>query len=137
MNELSEQIKEWIKKAEHDLGSAKIIFLYLPDYSDTIAFHCQQAVEKYIKAIMVYKEIEFQRSHDLIYLLELLSSVSEISKDRYKKAVSLNGYSVQIRYPDKIVKLSREELEDAIAISQEFRTFAIEQIGIEEINMGS
>src|SRR5450759_3316400 len=99
MNELSEQIKEWIKKAEHDLGSAKIIFLYLPDYSDTIAFHCQQAVEKYIKAIMVYKEIEFQRSHDLIYLLELLSSVSEISKDRYKKAVSLNGYSVQIRYP--------------------------------------
>lgn len=137
MNELSEQIKEWIKKAEHDLGSAKIIFLYLPDYSDTIAFHCQQAVEKYIKAIMVYKEIEFQRSHDLIYLLELLSSVSEISKDRYKKAVSLNGYSVQIRYPDKIVKLSREELEDAIAISQEFRTFAIEQIGIEEINTGS
>lgn len=137
MNELSEQIKEWIKKAEHDLGSAKIIFLYLPDYSDTIAFHCQQAVEKYIKAILVYKEIEFQRSHDLIYLLELLSSVSEISKDRYKKAVSLNGYSVQIRYPDKIVKLSREELEDAIAISQEFRTFAIEQIGIEEINMGS
>ncbi len=137
MNELSEQIKEWIKKAEHDLGSAKIIFLYLPDYSDTIAFHCQQAVEKYIKAIMVYKEIEFQRSHDLIYLLELLSSVSEISKDRYKKAVSLNGYSVQIRYPDKIVKLTREELEDAIAISQEFRTFAIEQIGIEEINMGS
>ena len=137
MNELSEQIKEWIKKAEHDLGSAKIIFLYLPDYSDTIAFHCQQAVEKYIKAIMVYKEIEFQRSHDLIYLLELLSSVSEISKDRYKKAVSLNGYSVQIRYPDKIVKLSRKELEDAIAISQEFRTFAIEQIGIEEINTGS
>src|SRR5450759_290693 len=137
MNDLSEQIKEWIKKAEHDLGSAKIIFLYLPDYSDTIAFHCQQAVEKYIKAIMVYKEIEFQRSHDLIYLLELLSSVSEISKDRYKKAVSLNGYSVQIRYPDKIVKLTREELEDAITISQEFRTFAIEQIGIEEINMGS
>ena len=137
MNELSEQIKEWIKKAEHDLGSAKIIFLYLPDYSDTIAFHCQQAVEKYIKAIMVYKEIEFQRSHDLIYLLELLSSVSEISKDRYKKAVSLNGYSVQIRYPDKIFKLSRKELEDAIAISQEFRTFAIEQIGIEEINTGS
>jgi len=40
-------------------------------------------------------------------------------------------------YPDKIVKLSREELEDAIAISQEFRTFAIEQIGIEEINTGS
>lgn len=51
MNEPIEEIKEWIEKAYHDLGSAKIIYLHLPEYFDTIAFHCQQAVEKYIKAI--------------------------------------------------------------------------------------
>lgn len=134
MNEPGEQTKDWIEKAEHDLGSAKIIFIHLPDYIDTIAFHCQQAVEKYIKAILVHKGIEFQRSHDLIYLLEILSNHTEISEDKYKKAVSLNGYSIQIRYPNKIVKLSTEELESAIVISQEFRTFAFVQIGIEEIN---
>ena len=38
-----EHIKVWINKADLDLGSAKIIFLHLPDYFDTIAFHCQQA----------------------------------------------------------------------------------------------
>ena len=57
MNDQSDYILEWINKADHDLGSAKIIYLHLPDYSDTIAFHCQQAGEKYIKAILVFEEI--------------------------------------------------------------------------------
>lgn len=46
MSEPAEQTKDWIEKADHDLGSAKIIFIHLPDYFDTIAFHCQQAVER-------------------------------------------------------------------------------------------
>ena len=132
MSELSEHISEWINKADHDLGSAKIIYIHLPDYFDTIAFHCQQAVEKYIKSILVIKGIEFDRSHDLIYLLELLSEIITVTSDQFKKAVSLNGFSVQIRYPNKIIKLSKDELEEAISTSQEFRIFAIEQIGIIE-----
>ena len=132
MNDQSDYILEWINKADHDLGSAKIIYLHLPNYFDTITFHCQQAVEKYIKAILVFKEIEFDRSHDLIYLLELLSAVFEVTREHYRKAVSLNGFSVQIRYPNKVIKLTKEELEEAIAISQDFREFAIEKIGIIE-----
>ncbi len=127
-----EHIKAWISKADHDLGSAKIIYLYLPDYFDTIAFHCQQATEKYIKAILVQREIEFERSHDLIYLLELLPEDFDVSYDKYKKAVLLNGFSVQIRYPNKIDHMTKEELEEAISIAQEFRIWAIEKIGIKE-----
>ncbi len=85
-----EHIKAWINKVDHDLGSAKIIFLHLPDYFDTIAFHCQQATEKYIKAILVHSEIEFERSHDLIYLLELLPEDIAVAEATYKKAVLLN-----------------------------------------------
>lgn len=137
MSGLVKQTKDWIEKADHDLGSAKIIFLHLPDYFDTVAFHCQQAVEKYIKAILIHKGIEFQRSHDLIYLLELLSNNTAISQDKYIKAVILNGYGVQIRYPNKIIKLSKEDLQQAIAISDEFRLFVFEQIGIEETDVFS
>lgn len=127
-----EHVKAWIDKADHDLGSAKILFLYLPDYYDTIAFHCQQAAEKYIKAILFYREIEFERSHDLIYLLELLPDDLAVSEEKYKKAVVLNGFSVQIRYPNKIEHMSKEELEEAINIAQEFRIYAIESTGIKE-----
>jgi len=127
-----EQTKLWLNKADHDLGSAKIIYHHLPDYVDIIAFHCQQAAEKYIKAVLFYREIEFDRSHDLIYLLELLPNDIEVSMEQYRKAVSLNGFSVQIRYPNKIEHMTIEELEEAIGIAQEFRDFAIQKIGIKE-----
>jgi HEPN domain-containing protein len=132
MNVPIEHIKAWINKADHDLGSAKIIYLHLPDYFDTIAFHCQQAVEKYIKAILVFREIEFERSHDLIYLLELLPDDIPVSEEKYKKAVLLNGFSVQIRYPNKIEYMTNGELEEAISIAQEFRNFTIKNLKIEE-----
>ena len=80
MSVLKDEVNDWIEKADHDLGSAKIIYLHLPEYFDTIAFHCQQAVEKYIKAVLIFENIEFQRSHDLVYLLELLSQKIEIDE---------------------------------------------------------
>lgn len=130
MSERIEEIKEWIEKADHDLGSAKVIYLHLPDYFDTIAFHCQQAVEKYIKAILVFHNVEFQRSHDLVYLLELLSHKIEIDELKFRKAFSLNNFGVQIRYPNKIIKLTKEELETAIQIAEEFQIFALGLIGL-------
>lgn len=124
-----EIVRAWIDKADHDLGSAKIIFQHIPEYFDTIAFHCQQATEKYIKAILVFKEIDFDRSHDLFYLLELLPSDIAVTEDKYRKAQLLNGFSIQIRYPNKIEYMSKPEIEEAISIAQEFRSFAIEIIG--------
>jgi HEPN domain-containing protein len=133
MKEASKLVREWIDKADHDLGSAKLIYLHIPDYFDMIAFHCQQATEKYIKAILEFNEIEFQRTHNIVFLLELLSKHIEISEEQFDKAIMLNGFSVQIRYPDSTIFLTNEELETSIMISQEFRDLAIKQIGIEEI----
>jgi HEPN domain-containing protein len=131
MSELVNMTREWVEKADHDLGSAKVIYLHLPDYFDTIAFHCQQAAEKYIKAVLFFHRIEFQRSHDLIYLLELLSRKIEIDESWYKLAVSLNSFSVQIRYPNTIIKLTKEEIESSIQIAEDFRKFAIQLTVIE------
>jgi HEPN domain-containing protein len=133
MNVNEDYLKEWIDKADHDLGSAKLIFLHHPDYFDSIAFHCQQAVEKYIKAMLVFYGIEFQRSHNLVYLLDLLTKKIEIAEDRYDKAILLNGFSVQIRYPEKTIYLSKEELESSLDIAQDFRNFAIIIIGLDKL----
>ena len=132
MNADNELIREWIDKADHDLGSAKLIFLHIPEYFDTIAFHCQQATEKYLKATLVFYGLDFQRTHNLVYLLDLLSQKFVLSEDIYDMAILLNGFSVQIRYPNKNIYLSKEELETSITITQEFRDLAIKIIGIKE-----
>lgn len=132
MRDSSKLINDWMTKADHDLGSAKIIYIHIPAYFDTIAFHCQQAVEKYLKALLVHHDIEFQRSHNLIYLLDLLSQKMEISEDSYDKAIMLNEYRVQIRYPHSTIFLNKEELESAINISQYFRDFLVKTLNIIE-----
>ena len=132
MNVIKPRVADWIEKADHDLGSAKLIFLHIPEYFDTIAFHCQQATEKYLKAMLLYNGIEFDRTHNLIYLLELLSQKIEISGELFDKAILLNGFSVQIRYPNHIIHLTKAELEAAIKISQEFREMSIKLLGMHE-----
>ena len=53
MSEIHDIIKQWIEKADHDLGTAIVTHKYIPKYKDTIAFHCQQAVEKYLKSYSI------------------------------------------------------------------------------------
>ncbi|MCG2760389.1 MAG: HEPN domain-containing protein [Candidatus Delongbacteria bacterium] len=43
----------------------------MPEYLDTVTFHCQQAVEKYLKAYLIYLVIDFKFTHDSVYLLDL------------------------------------------------------------------
>jgi HEPN domain-containing protein len=130
MNVEMDEIKDWIEKADHDLGSAKVIYLHLPEYFDTITFHCQQAVEKYLKGLLIFFQIDFIRTHDLIYLLERLSEKVEIEESRFQKAFLLSNYGVQIRYPNKIIKLTKVEIESAIEIAQEFRNYVLNIMGI-------
>lgn len=123
----------WLEKGDHDLGSAKIIYQYIPDYFDTVAFHCQQAVEKYIKSLLVLHKISFPRSHDLSFLLDLLSLKRKVDKGEYDKAIVLNNFSIEIRYPEKIIHLTNEELVEAIAIAEYFREYALQIINSESI----
>ncbi len=126
----SEIVNTWIEKADHDLGSARLIFHHIPDYFDTIAFHCQQAVEKYIKASLIHLDIEFLRSHDLPYLLEILSRKADIDPETFDKAILLNGFSVEIRYPNQFIHLTEDELSSAISIADDFRQLAVKIIGL-------
>jgi HEPN domain-containing protein len=123
MKENIERLKDWILKADHDLGTAILIQSHIPVYSDTLAFHCQQAVEKYIKCLLELKSISFQRSHDLRYLLDLLDDSIPITQAMYQKAMKLNGFSVEIRYPEIKIELSKVERDEAIQIAREFREF--------------
>lgn len=96
-------IKLWIEKADQDLGTAEIVNQHIPKYMDMIAFHCQQAVEKYLKAFLIFNNTGFTRTHDLVLLLDLVSRIEPIDDDLYEKAAELQSYSVEIRYPDTVI----------------------------------
>lgn len=131
MSVSEERLRNWIEKADHDLGTAIVIHQHISEYSDTLAFHCQQAVEKYIKCLLEDNSISFKQSHDLRYLLDLLNDAIPISTEMYEKLIKLNAFSVQIRYPDVIIELSAEDRDAAITIAKEFREFLQSQVSFD------
>src|SRR5205823_6304277 len=72
-NPIVSVIREWIVKAENDLLTAAHTLTLGKDCpTDTVSFHAQQCVEKYIKALLVYKAIPFPKTHKIGDLRALL-----------------------------------------------------------------
>jgi HEPN domain-containing protein len=70
-----ESVKKWIAKAEEDFETALNLMNQNWPFREIVAFHAQQAVEKYLKAFLIRHEIEFPKTHDIGALLELVGGV--------------------------------------------------------------
>ena len=131
MNEMIENLKRWIEKADHDLGTAKITHKYIPKYKDTIAFRCQQAVEKYLKLYIFKLGLPIKRTHDLVFLLEQIDRHEKIEHKWFEKVFELQDFAIEIRYPDQVIELSDEDIDTAIEIATQFREMILERLHID------
>ena len=88
--------KEWLKAAHDDL---LLISSIIDNESLThlIAFHCQQAIEKSLKAILEYNNNNVPKRHDLLALKDLIFDRIEIENEDMLEA--LNSLYTESRYP--------------------------------------
>jgi HEPN domain-containing protein len=121
----------WIIKGDHDLGTALLTFLHIPEYKDTVTFHCQQAVEKYLKSYLIFLGTEFKFSHDLIYLLDQIYIEDKSIRDYYESILELQNYAVEVRYPDDSIFLTDEKVVEAIETAKIIRDFLTKKMGID------
>ena len=64
-------VQEWVSFAEMDLNTAKHLDKTMfPQPLAIICYHCQQAVEKYLKGALVLFGVEIRKTHDLGLLAE-------------------------------------------------------------------
>jgi HEPN domain-containing protein len=91
-------IQEWLQKADEDLGFASSIIEDSTFYAQ-ICFHFQQAAEKYLKAIIVADDLEFQKIHDLLVLLKACSARRPELNSLMPDCKLLNRYYIDTRYP--------------------------------------
>jgi HEPN domain-containing protein len=111
-----------IQKAEHDIEAARRIMV-IPEGCpfDTVCFHCQQAVEKYLKALLTLLGIPAPRTHALEVLHKLLPANSSLSVS-VEALVELNPYAVQSRYADDWGSVEFEDAQRAFILAQTVRT---------------
>jgi len=97
--EQDEYLRNWLFRAEEDIAVIDNLFKTDPVfYASTICFHAQQAVEKFLKAFLVYRNVDFPRTHDVDFLL--LECKKTDPGDFEVDLGSLADFSVNIRYPD-------------------------------------
>ncbi len=92
-------VSEWVAKAEGDLKSAALILRAGKDCPiDAVCFHAQQAVEKYLKALLTAHKIPFPKTHNIGKLVEMLPTNVRLnlSKDEQDE---LTDYATGARYP--------------------------------------
>ncbi len=67
-------VKEWLEKADEDLHFSISIIEDSTFYAQ-ICFYFHQAVEKYLKAVVIALDLEFKKIHDLPVLLKTCLSM--------------------------------------------------------------
>ena len=115
-------VREWVSKAESDLLSAEHNLL-LGDLAPTsiVCFHIQQAVEKYIKALLAYHGIDFPKTHDISYLLSILPGNSQNLCMDEVTTEKLSYFAVSGRYPGFDVEPTAEEAQDLLRKATAFK----------------
>ena len=125
--------QEWLAYAEADLGVADHLYkTYHPKPLQIICFHCQQAAEKAVKAVIVFYGSQggLPRKHDLFLLLNQIKNMVVIEGKFFDYADMLAPYGVAMRYPNEL-PLEERHAEMAIRMAMEIVEWA-KQIIVEE-----
>ncbi|MCG3120034.1 MAG: hypothetical protein ALAOOOJD_02611 [bacterium] len=121
--------KEWVEKAEGDFNTdcRENRVRKTPNY-DAVCFHCQQCVEKYLKAYLQEQGQRFRKIHDLIELLELcllFDGTFELYRQLLK---DLKKYAVEFRYPGELA--IKDDARITIQSMKAMRAFVRERLGL-------
>jgi HEPN domain-containing protein len=113
--------REWIVKAENDLkNAAHTLKLGADCPTDTVCFHSQQCVEKYLKAALVILEIAFPRTHDIELLIGLLPKHVQISLT-VEQQRRLTECATVMRYPGPYAPATLTEAKEAVKLARRVR----------------
>lgn len=123
---LKTYIESWLNKAGHDLLSAQRLLEIEPMILDNACFHCQQAIEKCLKAFLIYNGRDIERTHNIIFLLSECANFDPIFAS--VDPMDINAYAVQGRYPDSSLIPTIVEAKGYYKLALQVRDLVIERI---------
>lgn len=124
------ELKSWIAQAEDDFSAAKVLAQHRKPLLAGACFHAQQSAEKYLKSLLIFKDFDFPKSHDLPTLNTMCNQAGIITGLDLQQLVDLTEFAVRRRYPGN--QPTREETKEAIQIAGNVRRFARSFLGLKK-----
>ncbi|MCI0417847.1 MAG: HEPN domain-containing protein [Acidobacteria bacterium] len=100
--------QEWLRRAKSNLARAK---QPKPDEAvwEDLCFDAQQAAEKALKAVLIFRSIDFPRTHNIRVLLSLLAPPGQLIPQELSGAIGLTTYATVSRYPGAAEPVTEDE----------------------------
>jgi len=122
------EAQEWVEKAEGDWKVARRETQATDPVSNVVCFLAEQCAEKYLKAFLEEHTIVFQKTHDLVVLINLSRGMlSELDTLRQELA-HLSTFGIAARYPG--AQADRQAAENAMQTAEKVRTVVRIKLGL-------
>jgi HEPN domain-containing protein len=93
-------VNDWVFLAKKDIKNALLIIAE-EDLTNIVAFHCQQAIEKYFKAYILENDKPLLKIHDLPKLYGTIKEVKDLEIDEDLLSI-INETYIEDRYPGEL-----------------------------------
>lgn len=124
----SKRYYDWLYHAYQDLLSAKILIDDKRLY-EQVVFHCQQAIEKSLKAFLLYKAHRLLDGHNLTWLCKQAAMLDGEFTPLIEKSTQLNRFYIETRYPaDVPTNITRAFAKDILTSTEELVDVVCERI---------
>jgi HEPN domain-containing protein len=129
---MKKQVEDWILLADNDLYTTEIIMKDEYPLTNIVAFHCQQTIEKYLKAYLIEKDITLVKTHDLIRLNDMIKEINDLGIDE-NKLIPINEVYIESRYPGELGLLpdgmpTDEQVKEFIGYAKEVKTIILNEL---------
>jgi HEPN domain-containing protein len=128
MKTKKELVNNWIKKAEKDLLTAKHELSFPDAVTESVCFHCQQAVEKFLKAYLVFLGIPFTKTHEIGELITKCENKDDEISAFKEEADKLTDYAISVRYPEEPLEPTLGEAKEAFEMAKKIKRFILSKI---------
>ncbi len=124
------EFNEWFRMAQKDIRSARILLEHVAD-NEIVCFHCQQAIEKYLKGYLIFMTGEIQEGHSLVKLCKKAMLQDKTFGDFLKDMAFVNTYYIETRYPavDPLM-VSIEDAEECLRITDNVVSRIVQLVAI-------
>jgi HEPN domain-containing protein len=109
----------WLLKAADDLRGAEIDLAAIPPLTGDAAFHCQQAAEKALKALLAWHDVPFRKTHDLAEIGQQCVALDVSLESLCRRAEQLTTFAWIFRYPGDLEDPPVAEVVEALAVARE------------------
>lgn len=128
---MNKVILKWLEKAKEDLQLVENEIKMEEPLYNTISFHIQQFVEKYLKAFLISRSIIPERTHNIDLLLFKCKEIDNDFEFFFDSSiVDLTECAVSIRYPDNDIYIDEDFIDEMLDLAYKLKGLVESKLGI-------